>query len=179
MSSSPSHEPTAAAVTVRPAIPDDLAAITDIYRHYVDNTLATFHYVAPTLDDWQHKLDTITAAGRPFLVAAEPSTGQILGFAYLGSFRDMPSYDWTTEDTIYVRAGAGRRGIGSALLGRLVTDADPVNVRQIIAVIAATGGDGSVALHTRHGFNEVGRLRSVGFKADQWIDCIYMQRAIG
>ncbi|AZG45097.1 GNAT family N-acetyltransferase [Gordonia insulae] len=163
-------------VTIRPAAPADCAAVADIYRHYVEHTVATFDYEAPAVATWEAKLAAVVAAGRPFLVVEEQ--GVVLGFAYLGSFRDKKAYERTTEDTIYLHPDAGGRGLGSALLGALIDAADPANVRQIVAVISATGGDASIALHARHGFVEVGRTPEVGYKFDQWIDCVYMQRPL-
>lgn len=162
---------------IRPATVADCAAVADIYRHYVENTVATFDLEAPPEGHWETKLATIGAAGRPFLVAVERD--RVVGFAYLGDFRDKAAYDRTVEDTIYLHPDAGRRGIGSALLAALVDAADPDNVTQIVAVIAATDGEASVALHTRHGFAEVGRLLQVGHKFDTWVDCVLMQRAVG
>ncbi|ETA08602.1 MULTISPECIES: GNAT family N-acetyltransferase [Gordonia] len=165
-------------VTVRDAVETDLAGVADIYRHYVENTVATFDYVVPSHTAWLAKYRTIREANRPFVVAtlSAESDQHIVGYAYLGTFRAMPAYDRSTEDSIYVRPGLGGRGVGSALMAGLLDRADPENVRQIVAVIAATGGEGSVALHSRFGFTEVGRLRSIGHKADQWIDCVYMQK---
>ncbi|MFW0797680.1 N-acetyltransferase family protein [Gordonia sp. CPCC 205515] len=166
-------------VTIRSGTAADCAAIADIYRHYVEHTVATFDYVAPTVETWTTKLASIRSAARPFLVAVDDDLERtVLGFAYLGAFREKQAYAWTTEDTIYLRPDAGGRGIGSALLGALLAAAEPHNVRQIIAVIAATGGEASVALHAKHGFVEVGRTPAVGFKFGQWVDCIYMQRAL-
>lgn len=170
--------PTSTPVAVRSATADDLPVVADIYRHYVDHTVATFDFDAPTVADWSHKLDAIEAAGRPFLVAETTDDG-VIGFAYLGEFRSKSAYAQTAEDTIYVRAGLGARGVGSALLSALVAAADPANVRQIIAAIAVESGDASVALHRRHGFAEVGRLVGVGRKFDRWIDVAYLQRQIG
>ncbi len=149
-----------------------------IYRHYVDNTVATFDVEAPSTEAWQHKLDAIVGAGRPFLVAATEADG-VVGFAYLGEFRAKAAYARTTEDTIYVRDGLGGRGIGKALLAALLDAADPTNVRQIIAVIAAESGAGSIALHQRLGFSEVGRLTAVGRKFDRWVDVVYLQFQLG
>ena len=165
-------------VTVRDATEDDLAGVADIYRHYVENTVATFDYVVPSRTAWLVKYRTIRDAGRPFVVATLPAESgeHVVGYAYLGTFRTMPAYDWSTEDSIYVRPGYGGRGIGSALMSGMLGRADRENVRQIVAVIAATGGEGSIALHSRFGFAEVGRLRSIGQKAGQWIDCVYMQK---
>ena len=163
-------------VTIRPANVADCPTVADIYRHYVEHTVATFDYAAPGVEFWESKMAAIVAAGRPFVVAVDADT--VIGFAYLSSFRDKQAYSWTAEDTIYLNPDAGGRGIGGALLGALVEAADPANVRQMIAVIAATGGEASVALHAKHGFVEVGRTPAVGYKFGQWIDCIYMQRSL-
>jgi phosphinothricin acetyltransferase len=175
-------------VTIRPVADTDCGAIADIYRHYVEHTVATFDYEAPTAADWAAKIAAIRAAGRPFLVAEGSGVGadgveaggagDVFGFAYLGPFRDKRAYDRTAEDTIYLRPGAGGRGIGTSLLAALLDAAEPGNVRQIIAVIAATGGEASIALHLKNGFVEVGRTPAVGYKFDQWIDCVYLQRSV-
>lgn len=165
-------------VMVRDAVETDLAAVADIYRHYVENTVATFDYMVPSHTAWLAKYQSIREANRPFVVATLPAESgeHIVGYAYLGTFRAMPAYDRSTEDSIYVRPGYGGRGVGSALMAGMLKRANTENVRQIVAVIAATGGEGSIALHSRFGFTEVGRLRSIGHKADQWIDCVYMQK---
>ncbi|GAA1481580.1 GNAT family N-acetyltransferase [Gordonia sinesedis] len=171
---------------VRRATLADCRAIADIYRHYVDNTVATFDYVAPDVAAWEAKVRAVETVGRPFLVAVGEGVGadaadapdEVVGFAYLGPFRDKAAYDQTAEDTIYIRSGTEGRGVGSKLMAELLAAADPTNVRQIVAVIAADGGAGSIALHAKFGFDEVGRLRSVGFKHDRWVDCVYMQRAV-
>ncbi|MCR5978652.1 GNAT family N-acetyltransferase [Gordonia jinghuaiqii] len=166
-------------IRVTDATVDDCEAVAEIYAHYVLHTVATFDYVVPSPAQWQAKHAAITSAGRPFVVARaldETGSEQVVGYAYLGTFRTMPAYDLSTEDSIYVAPGFGGRGIGSTLMAAMLERTNPENVRQIVAVIAATGGEGSIALHARHGFAEVGRLRSIGHKAGQWIDCVYMQK---
>ncbi len=91
----------------------------------------------------------------------------------------MPAYDRSTEDSIYVRPGFGGRGVGSALMAGMLDRANPPeNVRQIVAVIAATGGGrvdrSAFAVRVHRGRP----LRAIGHKADQWIDCVYMQKDI-
>ncbi len=34
------------------------------------------------------------------------------------------------------------------------------------------------ALHRKHGFEEMGTLRSAGFKFEEWLDTTYMQRVL-
>lgn len=48
-------------------------------------------------------------------------------------------------------------------------------MRSVIAVISA-GSKASIALHKKLGFEHAGTLQSAGFKFDQWVDVIFMQR---
>ena len=45
-------------------------------------------------------------------------------------------------------------------------------------MIAVIGGaePASVALHAACGFDEVGRLKAVGWKKERWLDNVYMHR---
>ena len=52
-----------------------------------------------------------------------------------------------------------------------------IQAGEIVALIALPG-DGSIALHRRHGFVEVGVLRQVGFKFGQWIDVAILQCSV-
>ncbi len=160
-------------VTLRTATTADCTQIAEIYRHYVEHTVITFDYESPSAPDWDRKRTNIIEAGRPFLVAVENQT--VLGFAYLAEFRTKQAYDWTTEDTIYLRPDATGCGLGATLLRALLTDLDPTSVRRIIAVIAVVESDASVKLHERAGFVDAGTLREVGFKHDRWVDCVFMQ----
>jgi len=160
-------------VTLRTATTDDCRQIAEIYQHYVEHTVITFDYESPSPQDWDRKRSSIIERRRPFLVAVED--GSVLGFAYLAEFRTKQAYDWTTEDTIYLRPDATGRGLGSTLLRALLTDLDPTSVRRIIAVIAVIESDASIKLHERAGFVDAGTLRRVGFKHDRWVDCVLMQ----
>jgi len=83
------------------------------------------------------------------------------------------------EDSIYVDPARTRRGCGQALLAALIEACLQGPWRQMIAVIGDGDNAASVRLHERFGFREVGRLISVGFKLDRWVDCVLMQRALG
>ncbi len=171
----PMQEMASNAPSVRPATADDCAAIAEIYAHYVATSIATFDTVALDVDEWVAKLAAITGADRPFLVAADDE--RVVGYAYLGGYNPKPAYRQTSEDTIYVAPGLEQRGVGSALMSALLEATAATDVREIVALIALPG-DGSIALHRRHGFVEVGVLRQVGFKLGQWIDVAILQRSI-
>ena len=160
--------------TVRAAVPADLETVTAICAYYVTSTVTTFEEVPPTAADWQRRLDDLTRRDLPFLVAEQD--GMVCGYAYASSWRPKPAYRYTVEDTVYISPSHLGRGIGRALLAALLTGCAQAGARQVIAVIADTGSDASVALHRRLGFTMAGRLRRVGFKHGQWIDTVLMQR---
>ena len=163
--------------TVRAAGPADLEAVTAIFAHYVTSTVTTFEEVPPTVADWRRRLDDLADRNLPFLVADQDGT--VTGYAYASPWRPKPAYRYTVEDTVYISPAHTGRGLGRALLAALLTGCEQAGARQVIAVIADTGSDASVALHRRLGFTPAGRLRRAGFKHGGWIDTVLMQRELG
>ena len=163
--------------TVRAAVPSDLEPVAAICAHYVTTTVTTFEAVPPTAADWQRRLDDLARRNLPFLVAEED--GAVCGYAYASPWRPKPAYRHTVEDTVYVSPAHTGRGLGRALLAALLTGCEQAGARQVIAVIADTGSDASIALHRRLGFTSAGRLCRVGFKHGRWIDTVLMQRDLG
>ncbi|MEW2217858.1 N-acetyltransferase family protein [Streptomyces sp. NPDC006990] len=158
---------------MRPAVLADLAAVADIYAHYVTHTVVTFDQTPPSADDWRRRFEELSGRGLPFLVA-ELGT-EIAGYAYAGPWRPKPAYRYTVEDSLYLAPDRTGRGLGSALLTRLLRECGPAGVQQMVAVIADTGSDASTALHRRHGFTPAGRLTAVGRKHGRWVDTVLMQ----
>ena len=163
--------------TVRAAAPADLETVASICAHYVTTTVTTFEEVPPTVADWRRRLDDLADRNLPFLVAE--ADGTVCGYAYASPWRPKPAYRHTVEDTVYISPAHTGRGLGRALLEALLAGCEQAGARQVIAVIADTGSDASVALHRRLGFEQAGRLRRVGRKHGQWIDTVLMQRELG
>ena len=53
----------------RSATSDDLAAVAEIYAHYVLTSVATFELEPPDAAEWRRRFEAIVGAGLPFLVA--------------------------------------------------------------------------------------------------------------
>jgi phosphinothricin acetyltransferase len=162
--------------TIRPATPDDLDPVAAIYAHYVTGTVITFDERPPPVDHWRERLDDLTGRGLPFLVA-EVGT-EIVGYAYAAPWRPKPAYRYAVEDTVYLAPGWTGRGLGRALLSGLLDGCAAGGIRQVVAVIADSGGGASVGLHAALGFTTVGRLVGVGFKHGRWVDTVLMQRGL-
>ncbi|SDY35177.1 phosphinothricin acetyltransferase [Modestobacter sp. DSM 44400] len=164
-------------VGLRPFTPDDAEAVSRIYAHHVEHSVATFDTVAPGPADWGTKAAGITSAGWPFLVATEG--GEVIGFAYVSPWRVRPAYAATVEDTVYLAPGRSGRGAGRALLTAVLDRAAQAGAEQAIATIADSGDPSSLALHRALGFTEVGRLRAVGRKHGRLLDVVLVQASLG
>jgi L-amino acid N-acyltransferase YncA len=163
--------------TIRPAGPDDIAAITRIYAEAVSHGTATFETEPPTEAEMARRQGALLANDHPYLAAQ--IAGLVAGFAYAGPYHSRPAYRWTVEDSIYVAPQFHRRGLGRLLLARLLADAEVRGFRQMIAIIGDSANTASVALHAAAGFSLVGTLQAVGFKHGRWLDTVVMQRRLG
>ncbi len=164
-------------IPIRPAHPHDLAAITAIYDHAVRYGTASFEIEPPDEREMARRYEALRAGGYPYLVAE--IGGDIAGYAYAGPYRERPAYHWCVEDSIYIAPQSQRRGIGRALLDRLIAEAEAGGFRQMIAVVGDSANTGSIELHRRAGFRMVGTFDNVGFKFGRWLDSVLMQRPLG
>jgi phosphinothricin acetyltransferase len=164
-------------VVVREATDADMEGITRIYAKFVLTGLATFEETPPTVTEMRSRRDAVRKLGLPYLAAY--LAGEIVGYTYASTYRPRPAYRFTVENSVYVAEGHHGRGIGSALLAALIRQCEAGPWRQMLAVIGNSGNAGSIALHRRFDFVPVGTLRSVGFKLDQWVDTVLMQRPLG
>ncbi len=164
-------------VSIRPAGPADIAAITRIYADAVVYGTATFEIEAPDEAEMARRQQTLLAKGYPYLVAERD--GAVAGYAYAGPYRDRRAYDWCVEDSVYVAPEFHRKGIGRLLLTRLVTQSEALGFRQMLGVIGDSANIASVAVHTAVGFHPIGTFQSVGFKHGKWLDTVLMQRQLG
>lgn len=162
---------------VRDAREDDLPAIQEIYAHHVRHGVATFEEKPPDLEEMRRRLRAVKEKGLPWL-AAEVD-GAVCGYAYAAPYHHRPAYRFAVENSVYVDHRVMRRGLGAALLDRLIDSCARKGFRRMVAVIGDSANAASIRLHERAGFRLVGVLPSVGFKHGRWLDCVIMQRALG
>jgi L-amino acid N-acyltransferase YncA len=165
------------AITIRNANVADMSAIQRIYQYYVLNGLASFEEIPPSTEEMASRRAAVVAAGLPYLVATVDDL--IVGYSYATTYRPRPAYRHTVEDSVYVTNNLRARGVGAALLQAIIVRCEAGPWRQMLAVIGSSENIGSIALHRKMGFRDVGTLRSVGFKLGQWVDTVLMQRTLG
>jgi len=167
----------APAVGIRAAQAEDLAAIRDIYNHYVRTSTVTFDEEETDLAVWEHKHELLASTGLPFLVA-EDTDGAVLGFAYAQHWRAKSAYRFSAENTIYLSPAAAGRGLGKALLEALLDASAKAGLHELIAVIEPTAAAASIALHRRYGFVDAGHLKGVGVKFGRTLDVLFLQKSL-
>lgn len=160
--------------TIRAAEPRDLPDVREIHTHYVRNSSVTFDPAAFTFARWKQRYDEVRRRGLPFLVADNPS-GQILGYALVDPWNPRDRSNHVVEDSIYLGAASGGKGLGRALMEALLAECRAAGVREVIAVIADRQAEASIRLHERLGFEEVGRMGKVGYKYDRWLGTVTMR----
>lgn len=163
-------------LVIRPSRALDLTGVHAILSHHVLTGTGSFEEIPPDLDTLSARRDRVLAEGLPHLVAL--AGGRVVGFAQATPFRSRPAYRFTAEDSVYVRPGLTRRGIGRALLQATLEATRAAGRRQLLAVIGDRANTPSIALHAALGFAEIGVCRGVGFKFGRWLDVVLMQRAL-
>ena len=162
---------------IRPASAADFVAIQSIYAHHVLHGLASFEETPPSVPEMRRRYDEVISRGLPYLVAEQ--SGEIIGYGYCTPYRTRSAYRHTLEDSVYVREGQHRKGIGKAILVALIERSEQLGYRQLIAVIGDSAQAPSIGLHASLGFLRAGTLRSVGCKFGRWVDTVIMQRPLG
>jgi phosphinothricin acetyltransferase len=159
---------------IRPARPDDLAPLTNLYNHYIVATPITFDLAPWTIEQRRPWFDAHASTGRHRLLVAEED-GVILGYACTSPFRPKAAYDTTAETSVYCRADYTGRGIGTALYRALFDAVRGEDIHRFVAGVTLPN-DASVALHTRAGFTQIGLLTEVGRKFARYWDVAWFER---
>lgn len=154
-----------------------IAAVCDIYAHYVHTAICTMEEVPPTVAEMHRRHDALRREGLPWLVALQGE--QVLGYAYAGRYRSRVGYQGTVETSVYVHPDQRGRRVGQALLGSLIQACMALELRQMVAVIVDSDDTaGSIRLHERLGFKRVGVFEKVGRKFGREVDTHLLQRSL-
>ena len=108
------------------------------------------------------------------VIAAVDAAGLLLGFASYGQFRARPAYKYTVEHSVYVHRDHRRRGVGRALLVRLIELAREQQLHVLVGGIDVSNAE-SIALHEQLGFRHAGTITQSGYKFGRWLDLAFYQ----
>lgn len=177
---------------VRAGTEADLAALTDIYNHYVRETPITFDATVFTPEqrrswlhshpeDGPHRLlvaqDVRFAGSDPVGVPAGVPAAGILGYATSSPFRPKAAYSTSVEVSVYCAPEAAGRGVGSLLYDALFKALATEDLHRAYAGVALPN-EASVRLHRRFGFRHVGTYAEVGRKFGRYWDVAWFEKPL-
>lgn len=166
-------------IAIRPARPDDAAAIAAIYAPYVIGGTVSFETVAPDARTIGKRMASSDGL-YPWIVAVQADAegteadGGVMAYAYATRFRDRPAYKYVVETSVYVAGANVGQGTGRLLYEALVDTLRSQGFAQAIGVISLPN-DQSIKTHEAVGFRRAGVYREIGFKQGRWIDVGFWQ----
>lgn len=125
-------------IYIRPVEDGDLRQVAEIYNHYVDHTVVVPEMKTLSERQWLGRWTDCTQSSYAFLVAVQlgskvgvnnrrPSRETICGFAYADDYGERENaWRYTCELQVYVGSWTLRKGVGKALVDRMMVALDPV-----------------------------------------------------
>lgn len=148
--------------------PHDWESVKSIFEDGIATKNATFETAAGTWEKWNS--DHLTDAR---LVAE--NSDQIQGWAALSPVSGRCVYGGVAEVSVYVANAMHGKGLGSALLDRLIEESEQQNIWTLQAGIFPEN-KASINLHKKLGFRIVGTREKIGKMDGQWRDVVLMER---
>lgn len=149
----------------------DWPAVRAIYLDGIATSQATFETTAP--ETWADWVSSKLEVGRTVATSVDDES-DLLGWTVLSPVSARRVYAGVAESTIYVAAAARGRGVGRALLERLVRDAEAAGIWTLQGSIFPENV-GSRALHLAVGYREVGRREKIAKLNGVWHDTLLLE----
>ena len=168
-------------LNVRMATGEDARALLALYAPYVERTAVSFELTVPSADEFRARIVN-TLERYPWIVAE--CDREIVGYAYMGTFKERGAYDHSAEVSVYVREDKRRLGFGRTLYAALESEAKKRGILNLYACIAYTENDvpcltrASLDFHLRLGYRLVGVFRKCGYKFGRFFDMAWMEKIL-
>jgi len=159
----------------RPAAPEDAAAICRIYNQGIEDRVATLETELRTPEERREWL--VNRSPRHPVIVAENGAGEVVGWGSLNVFNAREAYRFVADLSVYVERGWRGKGVGSALLARLIELARQHDFHKMVLSAFPSNAAG-IALYTKHGFRTVGVYREQGLLDGRWVDTVVMEKLL-
>lgn len=146
----------------------DWERVEEIYLEGIATGHATFETGAPSFAEWDK-------AHLPCARLVARQGDAIVGWAALSPVSQRCVYGGVAEVSVYVSTSNRGSGIGRQLLEALINESEQNGIWTLQAGIFPENV-GSLAVHRRCGFREVGRRERIGKMNGAWRDTILLER---
>lgn len=159
---------------LRRATIDDLEAIRTIYNEGIEDRVATLDIDSKTaaeMNAWWAEHD------ERYAVLIATASGRTAGWASLNRFSHRCAHADIADLSVYVSRQHRGKGVGSALLSRLVEEARRGGFHKIV-LHALSANEQGKALYRKCAFAEVGVFREHGALDGRFVDVVAMERLL-
>lgn len=154
---------------------EDAAAITRIYNQGIEERIATFETEPRSVEQLEAQL---REKGDHYPTVVVEQDGAVIAWASASGYRSRPCYAGIGEHSVYVAREARGAGAGLAALRALFEAAERQGYWKLLSRIFPENV-GSLALHRKAGFREVGVYRRHGKLDGEWRDCVIVEKLLG
>jgi len=159
-------------IIFRPAKPEDVTDINNIYNEVILNTQATFDLEPKTLEE---RVLWMNEHGEKHPVVVAELDKKVVGWAALSRWSDKKAYDTTAEVSVYVDINHRNHGIGKKLLDLITIEGRSAGLHCILSRITE-GNEVSINVHVALGYKHIGIMKEVGFKFGKFLDVYLLQK---
>jgi len=139
-----------------------------IYQGGLDTGIASFETKAPSWEAWDSShIDHSRIAAM--------DNDVMLGWAALSPTSSRCVYGGVGEVSVYIASIARGKGVGSYLLNELIRSSEANGLWSLQSGVFPQNR-GSVALHLKCGFRQIGYREKIGQRNGQWFDNLLFER---
>ncbi|WP_394674983.1 GNAT family N-acetyltransferase [uncultured Chryseobacterium sp.] len=147
---------------------DHFFEVAEIYRQGLATGMATFQNEVPSWEEWDR-------THLAFCRMAASENNKILGWAALTPVSARTVYAGVAEVSIYLAEEERGKGIGTLLLNALIGQSEANGIWTLQSGIFSEN-KGSIRLHEKCGFRQVGYRERIAKKNGIWKDTVLMER---
>lgn len=157
---------------VRPARPEDAAAVAAIYSQGIEDRLATFETEPRSAEDVAPWFEQAYA-----FVVVEDGAGEPVGYAVAHPYADRCCYRGIGEFSVYVRRESRGQGAGLLAMQALIEQAREKGLWKLLSRVFPENA-ASLGMLDRAGFRRIGVHEKHGKLDGVWKDTVIVERLI-
>jgi L-amino acid N-acyltransferase YncA len=152
---------------IREMLQSDGSRVLEIYKTGLETRNASFETMVPSWEEWDNK----HLLHSRFVFQEE----QVMGWIALSPFSERKVYNGVAEISIYVDSRFHRKGIGSALMDKVIISSELNGIWTLVSSVFPEN-DATLKLHMKFGFRIIGKRERIAQLDGIWRDTVLLEK---